>query len=47
MVFLESIPEACLAYEPANRGLTVEWQKEPPVKYRDVKLDSMRRLIND
>jgi len=31
--------EACLAYELAERGLTVEQQKALPVKYRGVKVD--------
>jgi GxxExxY protein len=36
---LESAYEACLAYDIAKSGLSVERQKELPVKYRNVKLD--------
>ena len=32
----ESACEACLAYEPAERGLAVEQQEALPVKYRGV-----------
>ena len=38
---LESTYEACLAFELADRGLSVERQKALPVIYRDVKLDCM------
>lgn len=41
---LESAYEACLAYEIAKSGLSVERQKELPVKYRNVKLDCGYRI---
>lgn len=41
---LESAYEACLAFELADRGLSVERQKALPVVYRDVKLDCGYRL---
>ena len=41
---LESAYEACLAFELADRGLSVERQKALPVIYRDVKLDCGYRL---
>jgi len=54
---LDSAYEACLAFEVADRGLSVERQKALPVIYRDVKLDcgyrlkilknGLRSIIND
>lgn len=41
---LESAYEACLAFELADRGLSVERQKALPVTYRGVKLDCGYRL---
>jgi GxxExxY protein len=41
---LESAYEACLAFELAQRGLSVEQQKPLPVIYREVKLDCGYRL---
>ncbi len=41
---LESAYEACLAYEIARSGFSVERQKELPVKYRNVKLDCGYRI---
>lgn len=41
---LESAYETCLAFELADRGLSVERQKALPVIYRDVKLDCGYRL---
>lgn len=41
---LESAYEACLAYELAERGLSVERQKPLPVVYRKVKLECGYRL---
>ena len=41
---LESAYEACLAFELAERGLSVEMQKALPVSYRDVRLDCGYRL---
>ena len=41
---LESAYEACLAYELAERGLSVERQKVLPVVYRQVKVDCGYRL---
>jgi GxxExxY protein len=41
---LESAYEACLAFELADRGLSVERQKALPVIYRDVKLDCGYRI---
>jgi GxxExxY protein len=41
---LESAYEACLAYEPAQRGLKVELQKPLPVAYHQVRLDCGYRI---
>ncbi len=41
---LESAYEACLAFELADRGLTVERQKGLPVEYRGVKVDCGYRI---
>lgn len=41
---LESAYEACLAYELAERGLSVERQKALPVVYKGVALDCGYRL---
>jgi GxxExxY protein len=41
---LESVYEACLAYELAQRGLHVEQQKPLPIRYDDVRLDCGYRL---
>lgn len=41
---LESAYEVCLAYDIAKSGLSVERQKELPVKYRNVKLDCGYRI---
>ncbi len=41
---LESAYEACLAFELADRGLSVERPKALPVTYRGVKLDCGYRL---
>jgi len=41
---LESAYEACLAYELAELGLTVERQKALPVEYRGVKVDCGYRI---
>ena len=41
---LESVYEACLAYELSNRGLRVEQQKALPVVYGNVKLDCGYRI---
>lgn len=41
---LESAYEACLAFELAERGLSVKMQKALPVSYRDVRLDCGYRL---
>ena len=41
---LESAYEACLAFELADCGLSVERQKALPVVYRNVKLDCGYRL---
>jgi GxxExxY protein len=41
---LESAYEACLAFELADRGLSVERQKALPVVYRDVMLDCGYRI---
>ena len=41
---LESAYEACLAFELAEAGLSVEQQKPLPLIYRDVKLDCGYRL---
>lgn len=41
---LESAYEACLAYDVAKSGLSVERQKELPIKYRNVKLNCGYRI---
>jgi len=41
---LESADEACLAYELAQRGFTVERQKEMPVTYRGIAIDCGYRM---
>ena len=41
---LESAYEACLAYELAQRRLSVERQKKLPVIYRDVRVEGGYRL---
>jgi GxxExxY protein len=41
---LESIYEACLAFELADRGLPVERQKDLPVVYRGVRVDCGYRI---
>jgi len=41
---LESTYEACLAFEPGDRGLRVERQSPLPVVYKDVKLDCGYRI---
>ena len=41
---LESAYEACLAYELAERGLTIERQKALPVTYRGVHVDCGYRI---
>ena len=41
---LESAYEACLAFELAELGLTVERQKALPVRYRGVKVDCGYRI---
>jgi GxxExxY protein len=41
---LESAYEACMAFELADRGVSVERQKALPVVYRNVKLDCGYRL---
>ena len=41
---LESAYAACLAFELADRGLSVEQQRELPVTYRGAKLDCGYRL---
>jgi GxxExxY protein len=41
---LESVYEACLAYELGKRGLTVERQKSVPVVYEDMRLEGGFRL---
>jgi len=41
---LESAYEVCLAFELADRGLSVERQKALPVVYRNVKLDCGYRI---
>jgi len=41
---IESTYEACLAFELADRGLSVERQKALPVVYREVKLDCGYRI---
>ena len=41
---LESVYEACTAYEARNRGLKVETQVEIPVKYQTVFIETGLRL---
>ena len=41
---LESAYEACLAYELAKSGLTVERQQKLPIIYGDLKLDEAYRI---
>ena len=41
---LESAYETCLAYELAGLGLTVERQKQLPISYKDIELDTAYRL---
>ena len=41
---LESAYEACLAFELADRDISVERQKALPVTYRDIKLDCGYRI---
>ena len=41
---LETAYEACLAFELADRGLSIERQKALPIVYRDVRLDCGYRL---
>jgi GxxExxY protein len=41
---LESAYEACLAFEPKKRGLSVEQQKPLPLIYEQVKLDCGYRI---
>jgi GxxExxY protein len=41
---LESTYEACLFYELTSRGLFVEKQKELPVRYKDLKIDTGYRI---
>jgi GxxExxY protein len=41
---LESVYEACLAYELKKRGLTVEQQKPVPLVYEEVKLECGYRM---
>ncbi len=41
---LESAYETCLAFELADRGLSVERQKELPVRYRGIQMDCGYRL---
>ena len=41
---LESVYEKCLVYELAQKGLTVETQKELPVCYKDVRIDCGFRM---
>ncbi len=41
---LESVYEACLVYELAQRGLKVEQQKPIPLVYKSVRLDCGYRL---
>ncbi len=41
---LESAYEACLAYELAKSGLTVERQKKLPLVYGELKLDEAYRI---
>ncbi len=41
---LETAYEACLAYELSQRGLAVERQKQLPIAYKSVQLDTVYRL---
>lgn len=41
---LESAYQACLAYEPIERGRKVEQQKPLPIVYKSVQLDAGYRL---
>lgn len=41
---LESAYETCLAFELADRGLSVRTQMELPIVYRDVRIDCGYRL---
>ena len=41
---LESAYETCLAYELAGIGLAVERQKQLPISYKDIELDTAYRL---
>ncbi len=41
---LESVYEACLAYELGRRGLDVERQLQLPIRYGDMTLDAGLRL---
>jgi GxxExxY protein len=41
---LESVYEACLAYELKKRGLTVEQQKPVPLVYEEVRLECGYRM---
>lgn len=41
---LESVYEACLAYELVQQGLKVEQQKPIPVVYKEIRLDCGYRL---
>jgi GxxExxY protein len=41
---LESVYEKCMAYELVKAGLTVEIQKELPLRYKEVQLDCGFRL---
>ncbi len=41
---LESVYEACLAYELRSRGLTVETQVRVPVRYEGMELEAGLRL---
>ena len=41
---LESIYQKCLAYELTQRGLSVEFEKPVPIRYKDVLLDCDLRI---
>lgn len=41
---LESVYEACLAYELRHRGLTVETQLVLPVEYKNIRIETGLRL---
>ena len=41
---LESAYEQCLAFELARRGLTVERQKELPIRYQGMRIDAGYRI---